>query len=85
MSDPEDMELLAACEHDSWSKWTAYMLTEIESQIKTPELAVVFSSLPCVKRWRRQKETPYHRLMEREKESDRKVVREKLPLYRPGT
>jgi len=79
-ADPEDMELLAAAEHESWSVWTAYMLDTIEKESGGD---FNIKSLPCVERWMRQKVTPYASLSEKEKESDREVVRKKLPLYRP--
>lgn len=44
-----------------------------------------FRALPSVQRWRRQIATPYADLSEKEQESDRKVVREKLDLYRGDT
>ena len=45
---------------------------------------ITLDSLPCVQRWRRQMNTPYVSLSEKEKESDRKVVRKKLKVYRNG-
>ena len=91
MADPEDIEALAAQEHRSWIKWTCYMLDEIEKEMdgwcyevgglnEAPEL---FKHLSCIQRWKKQMKTPYEDLSEKEKESDREVVREKLPLYRP--
>jgi len=44
-----------------------------------------FDALPCVQRWTRQAETPYVDLTEKEKESDRDVVRKKLAVYRGCT
>lgn len=82
MNDPTDMEALAAQEHESWSKWTRWMLGEIEKESGGD---FNINSLDCVKRWRRQTATTYVDLSEREKESDRKVVREKLPFYRPDS
>ena len=80
MNDPEDMETLAAVEHESWSKWTRWMLSEIEKEAGGD---FDITSLPCVHRWKRQMITVYSDLSGREKESDRKVVREKIPHYRP--
>jgi hypothetical protein len=50
-------ERLAALEHEQWAHWTRYMLDNL-----TPE---------NVERWRSQIETPYERLSESEKQSDR--------------
>ena len=92
MNDPHDIEALAAQEHESWAKWTSYMLDRLEAEkagdidpadMEDYDLEDEFiDGLPCVKRWRRQINTPYADLSEREKESDREVVREKLQLYR---
>jgi 8-oxo-dGTP pyrophosphatase MutT (NUDIX family) len=82
MTDPRDMEALASLEHESWSGWTKWMLQEMT---KAHGGDFELEGLPCVERWTRQMTTPYAELSEREKESDRKVVREKLPLYRGDT
>ncbi len=50
-------ERLAALEHEQWAHWTRHLLANL-----TPE---------NVARWRRQCDTPYDRLTEAEKESDR--------------
>lgn len=50
-------ETLADLEHQQWAHWTSYMLNNL-----TPE---------NIERWRRQVETPYTQLSEKEKESDR--------------
>jgi hypothetical protein len=84
------MEALAAAEHESWSGWTRYMLPRIEKDfmeaaMTDSELVRAFdrfNEMPCVKRWIRQCNTPYADLSEAEKESDRDVVRKKLPVYR---
>ena len=91
MSDPRDIETLADAEHESWGSWTRYMLPLIEKQLMESawddeELKYLYeklNGLDCVKRWIRQHNTPYADLSEKEKESDRKVVREKLAAYRP--
>ena len=93
MSDPRDMEMLADQEHDSWAKWTRWMLSKISEELdsaaengKKPiyyDALLALNQTECVQRWRRQMDATYTELSEREKESDRKVVREKLALYRP--
>jgi hypothetical protein len=80
--DPHDMEALAACEHESWSKWARYELDAIVEE-QNRRHGVTFENLDCVQRWRRQLATSYEKLSPSEQESDRKVVREKLPVYRP--
>lgn len=62
------IEKAAALEHARWSRWHMHM---IEKQ--TPE---------NLKRWARQCLTRYEKLSEEEKESDRREVREYLPLIR---
>lgn len=58
------IERLAAMEHEQWAHWTKYMLSNF-----TPENII---------RWQRQIETPYHKLSEEEKESDRVWARKVL-------
>ena len=60
------IEKLAALEHEQWAHWTRYMLDNL-----TPE---------NVQRWRRQIETPYKDLSEKEKESDRVWARKVMEL-----
>lgn len=50
-------EKLADLEHQQWSHWTRYCLANL-----TPE---------NIERWKRQCETPYSELSEKEKDSDR--------------
>lgn len=89
MSDPVDIEILAAAEHESWSGWTKWMIEELEKDALrlsgSPHGGghLLLITLPCIQRWKRQMETPYADLSEKEKESDRKVAREKLKVYRP--
>ena len=80
MNDPKDMERLAAVEHESWAKWARWMLGELDKESGGD---FNINSLDCVQRWRRQAQTRYSDLSKKEKESDRDVVREKLPYYRP--
>lgn len=80
MTDPSDMEELAAAEHRSWAKWTRHMLGEMEKE-GNGDFHII--GLNCVQNWMRQMNTQYVDLPKQEKESDRGVVRTKLPLYRP--
>jgi hypothetical protein len=71
MTDQEKREIveqLATLEHDQWIHWTSYMLDNL-----TPE---------NIARWRRQINTPYEELSEREKESDRKWAHMALHIIR---
>ena len=51
-------EELADLEHQQWAHWTRYMLDNL-----TPE---------NIERWKKQVDTPYKILSDREKDSDRK-------------
>lgn len=67
---------LAAVEHERWAHWQRYVHDHCERQhdgslVIPAELAA---------RWEAQIETPYVRLTEREKESDREQVRRYLPV-----
>ena len=56
----DNKEKLASLEHEQWINWTRYMLDNL-----TPE---------NIERWKKQIETPYEELSEKEKDSDRKWV-----------
>lgn len=94
-NDPDDMEALAALEHESWSGWTRYMLkllqrellrelleTAGDDQLKRVEIYNLLNDRPCIRRWRRQLNTRYDYLPEKEKGSDRVEARKKLKVYR---
>lgn len=70
------MERLAAIEHDRWAHWQRYMHSKAE---KLPNGSLVIPS-EFVDQWERQVKTPYDRLTEKEKESDREQVRKYLPV-----
>lgn len=84
MSDPDDIEALAAVEHASWSGWATYMLDRMEAEMDEvdSEAVRVLRSSEGVKRWRRQAATLYTDLPDGEKESDRIEARKKLAVYR---
>jgi arsenate reductase-like glutaredoxin family protein len=56
----------AELEHNRWARWHAYSRNHWTEE--------------NLKRWDRQAETPYSKLSEEEKESDRKETRNYLPL-----
>lgn len=60
------LEGLANLEHEQWIHWTSYMLSNL-----TPE---------NIERWKRQCETPYSDLTEKEKRSDREWARKVLNI-----
>src|SRR5665811_31967 len=53
----EIIEKLAALEHKQWGHWTEHILSNL-----TPE---------NIRKWKRQIKTPYSKLSEKEKDSDR--------------
>lgn len=69
------IEELAAIEHQRWSHWQRYMH---EKGAKLDDGSLVIPPY-LVSRWERQFDTPYERLSEIEKESDRQQVKKYLP------
>jgi hypothetical protein len=70
------LETLAAVEHERWSHWQRYMHGKGLSQ---PDGSLMIPA-DLVRRWQKQIDTPYAKLSEQEKESDREQVRKYLPL-----
>lgn len=70
------IEQLAEKEHASWARWMHYLFSKCES---LPDGSVVIPS-ELVTRWKRQTYTPYEKLSEREKQSDRDEVAHILPI-----
>lgn len=67
MTDKEAiLEKLAALEHEQWAHWTICFFKEM--------------SPAAILRWKKQCRTPYDKLSEREKESDRKWARKVLAI-----
>ena len=56
-----NLEELASILHEIWGSWTRYMLTNLTDK--------------NIKRWKKQIETPYKKLTELEKDSDRTVAK----------
>jgi len=70
---PEEslIEKAAEVAHESWSGWTKYMLSCLDSDDRDKHIA----------RWRRQMDTKYVDLTEKEKESDRAEARKYLKVF----
>ena len=73
----ELLEDLASIEHERWSHWQSYMHSKCVPQGDSGALLI---PAELVKQWEKQIATPYSKLSEEEKESDREQVRKYLPL-----
>jgi hypothetical protein len=81
MVTPELIEQLADAEHASWASWMAYLFSRCEPG---PDGALVIRPSD-VEHWRRQINTSYADLTEREKASDRIEVMKIVPLIEATT
>lgn len=76
----------ANLEHDRWARWQKYMFSKgyifSTQDSNPPELGSFVLRPEFVDRWFRQVDTPYSKLSESEKESDRKETRNYLPLIK---
>jgi hypothetical protein len=70
------MEKLADVEHERWSHWQRYLHSKCK---RTADGSLVIPA-ELVQRWETQMNTPYSKLSEKEKESDREQVRLYLPI-----
>lgn len=70
----EQIEELAAIEHERWADWQRWCNGEIRANANDIESPL--------RRWDKQIETPYEQLSEREKDSDREQVRRYLPIMK---
>jgi len=79
----EMREKLAALCHDQWSGWMEYLFSKCH---KAPSSIGSMAVIPgwAVLRWRRQMVTPYAKLSEEEKNSDRKEADRFLALLMHG-
>ncbi len=59
-NDPALLEILASRTHDSWAGWARWMIDKYDDKM--------------IERWERQIATPYEKLTEKEKESDRREI-----------
>ena len=72
----EFVEKGADLEHDRWLRWQKWCHKVLRENCPSPELEKV------LERWDKQIATPYSKLSEAEKESDRKETRNYLSLFR---
>ena len=70
------VEALAEYAHEAWSGWMRYLF----SKSVVNEDGSVTIPREFVARWARQMDTPYHKLPENEKESDREEARKMLEI-----
>lgn len=82
-NDPNDIETLAALEHDCWSRCVKSMRDRMKKEIlEHAGIGASAFDLPCMLKWAEQMNTSYNELSEEDKEKDRKQVRKKLKIYR---
>lgn len=70
------VEELASLEHERWAHWQRYMH---DQGVKNDDGSLTIPA-SLITRWERQIGTPYSRLSETEKKSDREQVTRYLPL-----
>lgn len=75
--DKEDLEFLADKTHRVWSHWMQHFLSKFSKDFcgkaKTVTVTIPMS---VYNRWIRQMHTPYQKLSDKEKQSDRTVAHE---------
>ncbi|KWS23667.1 hypothetical protein ABNM12_11455 [Pseudomonas syringae] len=64
------VEPLAAIEHERWAHWQTYLHSQC---LKNHDGSLTIPS-ELVERWERQANTPYHKLSDKEKDSDKEQV-----------
>jgi len=87
----ETREKLAELEHDQWAHWTKYMLDVLRPVIGLgfyeargcglEDEADIVKARKALARWKRQIETPYADLTEKEKASDREWADKVLKVF----
>lgn len=70
------LEELAAIEHERWSHWQRYLHDQCAPG---PDGSLIIPGSQA-RRWSTQMNTPYSRLSDDERESDREQVRRYLPI-----
>ena len=72
------IEKLSAIEHERWADWQKYVFSKCEVLIDGSTMIPKWA----VEQWTRQIETPYDKLTEAEKDSDRREVNRYFPILR---
>lgn len=71
----ELLEALAKLEHDQWASWLSYQISLLRRRS-------IRDGSKLWTDWRRKAETPYDKLTEKEKESDRVLAKKVLELFK---
>lgn len=79
MNPSDDLEMIADLCHEQWSNWMRYLF---QKGTHNPDGTFTIAK-EAVDRWRRQMDTPYRKLNESEKESDRTEARKFKNLLAP--
>jgi hypothetical protein len=88
LDDPEVKEAMADQQHEIWAHWMRYLFTccrrvEVKPCADYPYGANEFLiPVDCVERWQRQLSSPYTRLSEKEKSSDREQAAKVLAVLK---
>lgn len=78
----EFVEKGAEIEHTRWANWQRYLHSKCKKILGPDNLPIVIEMpVDLYEQWERQINTPYAKLSEQEKESDRREVRTYLPLF----
>ncbi len=76
----EPVEELADLVHEIWARWMKYMFLQGDRKLQGTGTWIMPKW--AADRWERQMYTPYGKLSEEEKESDRKIALEILDLLK---
>jgi hypothetical protein len=74
------IEQLADAEHASWARWMEYLFSKCEVHGLIQDTGKLCIPAGLVTHWKRQVQTPYADLSDREKQSDREAVARILPF-----
>jgi hypothetical protein len=78
--DKEFREQLAAIEHERWADWQKWVHAQMTDEYTAGGKLAFTIPIETVVRWQTQITTPYKKLSEKEKDSDREQVDRYLPL-----
>jgi hypothetical protein len=71
------IEKIAKIQHDIWAHWMKYLFTKGNDM---PDGSFVIDA-DSVERWKRQMNTSYEDLSEKEQESDIRIVKDFMPFF----